>query len=280
MSSGSAPSIVQIGAGTASPFPMFERIWEVFSAKGIRTVFVTIGNSVSSAADLDLAEAIGCPIHVVPVSSKGGAEWEELLAIVKEKKREGANAQFPFTEGAQQKWILPKNIRIQKALPFWHGGVVAATAAATPIPTIPVQEFVAAINAEMKLKDGESRVDILKIDTKEEWPGLEKGILAAVLDAGYRPGLVLVNWTSFPDTDLSTTLAAGHLQNAGYKLCGKEGSRFLYFFSDNDLYQVCSWEETAVSNPLFNEIGQQILAAHATAKVPSSEQKAAGDASA
>jgi hypothetical protein len=258
---------------------MFERIWEVFGAKSIRTVFVTIGNSASSAPDLDLAESIGCPIHAVPISSKGVVEWEELLAIVKEKKREGANAQHPFTEGAEQKWILPKNIRIQKALPFWHGGQIQREGD-VPLSTVPMQQFIRAISAEMKLKDEEGRVDILKIDTKEEWPGLEKGILAAVLDAGYRPGLVLVNWTSLPDTDLSTTLAAGHLQNSGYKLCGKEGGRFLYFFSDNDLYQICSWEETAVSNPLFNEIGHQILGAHAKAKLPSSEQKAAGDASA
>lgn len=280
MSSSSGPGIVYVGAGTSSTFPMFDRVWEIFSAKSIRTVFVTIGNSQSSMADLDLAEAIGCPIHAVPISSKGAAEWAELLAIVKEKKREGGNTVYPFTEGAQQKWILPKNIRIQAALPFWHQGQIQRGEEGLTISTAPVQEFLSAITGEMKLQGEQGRIDILKIDAKEEWPGLEKSILAAILDAGYRPGIVLVNWTTRPDIDLSTTLAAGHLQNAGYKLCGKVDTRFLYFFTDNDLYQSCSWEETAVSNPLFNEIGQQILAQVKAAEVPSPDQKAAGDASA
>lgn len=231
----------------------------MFSAKSIRTVFVSIGNSASAAPDLDIAESIGCPVHAVPLSAKGTAQWEEVVAILKEKARKDGNATHAFTEGAERKWVLPKNIRIKSSLPFWHEGQIQKGDAR--LPTAPVQEFLSAITREMKIQEPEGRVDILKIDAKEEWPGLEKAILAAVLDAGYRPGLVLVNWSMRPDEDLSTTLAAGHLQNSGYKLCGKDDTRFLYFFNDNDAYQSCSWEDTAVANPLVNEIGQQVLAA-------------------
>ena len=88
--------------------------------------------------------------------------------------------------------------------------------------------------------------------------------------------MVLVNWTAAPDIDLRTTLAAGHLQNAGYRLFGKEGTRFLYYFSDNDLYQLCSWEDTRVPNPLLSELVRQLhLGGGRGTEVHSPEQKAA-----
>lgn len=301
-----APAIGAIGLGSSAPFPMFDRVWEIFTEKGIRTIFVSIGNSSSSAADLDLAETIGCPMHVIPLTEKGRAEWAEIAAILKEKKREGANATHSFSEGAEQKWILPKNIRVQEAVPSWEAGTIrrtlhvlegkpcapseSARREGAEISTIPVKLFVDTICREAKLKDDITRIDILKIDAKSEWPGLEKNILAAVLDAGYRPCIVLVNWSEAPDVDLSTTLAAGHLQNSGYRLYGKEGTKFLYYFSDNDLYQLCSWEDTKAANPLVNELARQLLVAGpfasgsadaATSKeVPASDQKEADNASA
>ena len=279
--SAAAPAIVTIGAGSSAPFPMFDRAWEIFADKGIRTVFVSIGNSSSSAADLDLAEGIGCPLHIVPLTEKGRAEWAEIAAILKEKKREGDNATHPFSEGAERKWILPKNIRVQEAVPSWEAG--SARREAAEIVTIPVKLFADTICKEMKLKDDATRIDILKIDAKAEWPGLEKSIVAAVLDAGYRPCILLVNWSDAPDVDLSTTLAAGHLQNSGYRLYGKEGTKFLYYFSDNDLYQLCSWEDDKVANPLLNELARQLRPVGPPAppaEVPAPDQKETENASA
>jgi hypothetical protein len=258
---------------------MFDRAWEIFTDKGIRTVFVSIGNSSSSAADLDLAEGIGCPVHVVPLTEKGRAEWAEIAAILKEKKREGGNATHPFSEGAERKWILPKNIRPQDAVPSWEAG--SAKREDAEIAMIPVKVFADAICRELKLKDDATRIDILKVDAKAEWPGLEKSIVAAVLDAGYRPCILLVNWSEAPDVNLSTTLVAGHLQNSGYRLYGKEGTKFLYYFSDNDLYQLCSWEDTKAANPLVNELARQLrLIPAAPTEVPAPEQKEGDNASA
>jgi hypothetical protein len=124
----------------------------------------------------------------------------------------------------------------------------------TTLRTQNIGDFMASIAAGMKLKDNANRIDILKIDTTASAPGLERGLLASVLSSGYRPCIILVNWSKMPDVDLSTTLAAGHLQNSGYILLGKIGSKFLYYFTDEDLYQICSWEGIVQNNPIVTEI--------------------------
>jgi hypothetical protein len=252
---------------------MLDRIWEIFSAKSIRTAFVTIGNSSSSAADLEIAETIGCPIHAVPLSEAGQQAWTEVAACLQAKKREGANATHPFSEGAERKWILPKHIRIQDALPFWMEGQIQNGAYSKQ--TLPVRTWAEKICSGMKVTEEGGRIDFLKVDTVAEWPGLERSVLAAILDAGYRPGIVLVNWSSQPDVDLQTTLAAGHMQMIGYRLFAKEGTKFLYYFSDSNLYEICSWEDTSVGNPLVGEI-VRLMATQSRAppaEVPAQEQK-------
>jgi len=231
-------------------FPMLDRLFDFFAGKGIRTVFMTIGNSATAAADLEIAEGLGCPLHVVPLNASEKSQWEEISAILKAQKREDTAS--AFSQGAETKWILPKNIRIQSELPWWRNGQIDISGEA--VKTKPAVEVLAAICAPMKIKDAVTRLDILKIDTSFTAPGLEKPILSAILDAGIRPSLVLVNWSDRPDVVLSATLAAGHLQNSGYRLIGKEGHKFLYYFTDHDMYQLCSWEDMTKHNPLLHEI--------------------------
>jgi hypothetical protein len=231
-------------------FPMLDRFFDFFAAKGIRTVFMSIGNSTTATADLEIAEGLGCPLHAVPLNASEKAQWEEITAILKARKREDTAS--AFSTGADTKWILPKNIRIQSEIPWWRTGEIDISGEA--VKTKPAAELLAAICAPMKIKDAVTRLDILKIDTRAAAPGLEKAILAAMLDAGIRPSLVLVNWSDRPDVVLSATLAAGHLQNSGYRLIGKEGHKFLYYFTDHDMYQLCSWEDMTKHNPLIHEI--------------------------
>jgi len=231
-------------------FPMLDRFFDFFAGKGIRTVFMTIGNSATAGADLEIAEGLGCPIHVVPLNASEKSQWEEISAILKERKREDTAS--AFSAGADTKWVLPKNIRIQSELPWWRNGQIDISGES--VKTKPVVDLLAALCAPMKIKDAVTRLDILKIDTRLSAPGLEKAILAAILDAGIRPSLVLVNWSDRPDVVLSATLAAGHLQNSGYRLIGKEGHKFLYYFTDHDMYQLCSWEDMTKYNPLLHEI--------------------------
>lgn len=249
----SDPSLVSvIGKDSAEPFPMLERAWDIFSGKGIRTVFVSIGNSKSVAADLEIAEGLGCPINQVSLNAAEAAAWAEVSSILKERKREESAA--PFSAGAESKWILPKNVRPQAMVPWWSNGTVDLSF--NTIKTQSVADFVEPICTTMKVKDNIKRIDILKVDTVAAAPGLERGIIGAVLNAGFRPAIVLVNWTDRPDVGLATTVAAGNLQNCGYRLMSKIDNKFLYYFTDNDLYQICSWEETNYQNPLMHELIQ------------------------
>lgn len=239
-----------IGANSADPFPMLDRSWDIFSAKGIRTVFLSIGNSKSVAADLDIAEGLGCPINHVALNQAEVAAWAEVSSILKERKRE-ETAQ-PFSAGAESKWILPKNVRSQETLPWWSTGTVDLSGG--PVKTQAVARFVESICTTMKVKDNVVRIDVLKVDTVAAAPGLERGIIGAVLNAGFRPAVVLVHWSESPNVGLATTVAAGNLQNCGYRLISKVDNKFLYYFTDDDMYQLCSWEETSCQNPLMNEI--------------------------
>lgn len=251
-----------LGAESSCPFPIPDRAWEIFSTKGIKAVFLSIGSSASALPDLELAESLGCPINIVPLKEAHREAWTEVAAILKSRKREDGSA--AFSAGAEKKWILPKNIRIQSSFPWWTAGT--ADLSGSVVATEPFLAAVDRICKEIKTKNGETRLDILKVDTADTCPGLESSILAAALNAGVRPALVLVNWSRAPDTDLMITSAAGHLQNSGYRLLGKAGNRFVYYFTDNDLYQTCSWEDEHVMNPLVNEIIKSYREAAATAK--------------
>ena len=237
-----------LGATSSAPLIIVDRVWDTFSQKGVRTVFVTIGNSSSSLADLELAESLGCPINCVPIGEQQVEEWKEVASVLKERKRT-ETAKFEFSVGTNEKWVLPKNIRIQESLPWWFNGTIDVSG--DVVKTERFVQFAERLCKEMKVKDNDVRIDILKLDVKT---GFERAILSALLDAGFRPAIIVVNWQKMPDTDLSTTLAAGHLQNSGYKLLKATGPQFLYFFTNNDMYQICSWEKTDVTNPMLNEI--------------------------
>lgn len=250
-----------IGKESVDPFPMVDHAWDIYSGKGIRTVFFSIGNSKSAAADLDIAESLGCPIHAVPLNQGQADEWAEVSQILKERARTGGSV---FSEGAEKKWILPKNIRVQSTLPWWYDGQIdisgsgisangiSGMSANSAIKTREIMATMADVATSLKLKSS-ARLDILKIDCSAA-PGLEKPLLAAVLSAGFRPGIIIVNWSGMPDVELSTTLAAGHLQNSGYRLMSKIDSKFVYYFTDQDMYQICSWEDSTCTNPMLNAI--------------------------
>ena len=245
-----AKMLSKVGEKGGETFPILDHIWDIFGTKGIRTVFLTIGSSKVALPDLEIAENLGCPLNIVALNEAEKGLWTEVSGVLKERKREAtAN---PFSAGAESKWILPKNVRISDTLPWWENGTIDISGLV--IKTQKFSDYMQGISSTMKIKDNLTRIDILKIDTAFSAPGLERSILAAVLNAGYRPAIILVRWTSMPDTELSATIAAGHLQNSGYALLGKEENKFLYYFSDEDLYQICSWEGVTTSNPITTEI--------------------------
>ena len=59
-----------LDASGVDPFPILQNVWSFFSKKGVKTVFLSIGSSVSAIPDLILSEQIGAPIHYIPLSAR------------------------------------------------------------------------------------------------------------------------------------------------------------------------------------------------------------------
>lgn len=244
-------NITTIGVKGVDPFPVVDKLWDVFAGKGIRTVFLSIGTSVSPLADLEIAESLGCPANICAIGESEKKNWSDVSTVLKDRKRDSAASSF--TEQVDTKWILPKNLRMLDSLPWWENGTVDISGTG-PVATQKVDALVASICGTMKLKDGAKRIDVLKIDTTQSAPGLEIPILNSIISAGYRPSVLLVKWSVMPDTDLTTTNAAGHLQCCGYTLLRVKDNKFLYYFNDDNIYEICSWEQRTNINPIANEL--------------------------
>jgi hypothetical protein len=237
-------------------FPFIKGAWDVFFKKGKTTVFITIGSSKSSIADLEIAESIGCPLIVVPGSKAGLAGWIEVAECIKTHEP-AVNPKSDFSNGADEKWILPKNLRIEaNSMPTWGTGTIIK-ADNYCVEGVPFYDWVKEKCEKFGLSADETRIDILKIDLQD---GSERSLLYAMLDAGFRPSFIIVNWSDSPDNNLPTGITAGHLQNSGYVLIRKEGTKFLYYFVDSDIYRICSWENTGVINPMVDQIVTQVRA--------------------
>lgn len=242
--------VTTVGEKGSDPFPILDKLWDIFAGKGIRTVFVSIGTSKSPLADLEISESIGCPLHIVPLGEAERAKWSEVRTVLTDRKRgEDSSA---FTENVDSKWILPKNLRALDSLPWWEKGTIDISG--TVLSTEKFDSTVASICAGMKLKDAAKRIDVLKIDTHSFAPGLEVPLLNCLLADGYRPSVIVVKWSAMPDVDLRTTIAAGHLQNCGYSLFSSIEDKFLYYYNDENLYEICSWEKRAEIHPIVEAV--------------------------
>jgi hypothetical protein len=246
VSNSSLPTVI-LGLNTNAPFPCIDNILNFYYKKNIKTIFASIGTSKSCIADLEMSETLGCPIFIAPgVESK---KWKTLERYIKEKNLNTylvCDTSDSFFTGFEEKWVLPRNIRIQETVPWWTSGSIDV--GTESLKTTIFTEWVSSICSTMDID--EIRLDILKVDLPN---GLERGILLSMLDAGFRPALVLVNWLHSPDADVSTTLSAGHLQNCGYTLLRIEGTKCLYYYLAQDAYMMNSWENTNVPNPMIAE---------------------------
>lgn len=226
-------------------WPILENLWNFYEKKGIKTVFFSVGSSPRAMADLEIAETLGCPVHIFEVRKEGIDGWNEVQQILKSRK--SPDSPSPFSESANTKWVLPKNIRVQNAIPGTFSGSMEISDVSYPV--LSWDQCIK--NATQTMNIPESRIDILKISLGL---GIEKNVLYSLLDTGYRPGLILVEWTEAPDSNIFTTLCAGHLQNSGYTLLAKKGNHFFYLYNDRCLYELCSWEQNNVENPMIAEI--------------------------
>lgn len=222
---------VKLIGNETEKWPMINDLWDFYNKKGIKTVFFSVGNTTSAYTDLDIAETLGCPINLFGSTDETMQKWEEVKQVLKSRKR--PDTAVPFSEGAETKWVLPKNIRFYPDVPSFNTFQTA------------VQTVTSAMNIT------EQRIDILKVTLGS---GAEKALIYSLMDSPYRPGLLLLQWSSMPDTDLPTTLCAGHLQTCGYTLMAHKEDKFLYHYNDRCMYEICSWETNKVENPMVSEI--------------------------
>ena len=227
-------------------FPILEGIWDFFSAKGSKTVFVSVGSSPSPLPELDLSEMLGCQINLFDTRSSFQQQWEETKEILKTRKAKEDSSSF--AKEALKKWVLPRNIHVDGTLPFIHQGELMI--GGEKIVTSNLREKVETICERLGFPKDEAHIDFLKIDVPEK----EELVLSAVLKARFRPSLLLIRWSHMPDEDMNTMLQAAHLQTLGYRLLGNEGSKFLYYYTDVNYYESCSWQRVGPTNPLISEI--------------------------
>lgn len=232
-------------------FPMLEGVWDFFSSKGTKTIFVSVGSSSSPLPELDLAETLGCPIHVFEPRSSTQQQWEETKHLLKSRKPTEETSLF--AKDAIKKWVLPRNIHIDGTLPFMYDGELVIEG--EKFLTSSVRQKVEEISERLGFTKEEAHIDFLKVDV----PKKEDLILSAVIKARFRPSLLLVRWSHLPDEDMNTMLMAAHLQTLGYRLLAKEDSKFLYYYTDTNYYESCSWQVIGSTNPLIAEITNAFL---------------------
>jgi hypothetical protein len=241
-------STILFGKDGSNPLPMLEKLWDFYSSKGNKTVFVNIGTSSSPLAELEIAESLGCPIHIVEPYQENRNLWNKVLEILKTRKI-SEETDCDFTKNVSSKWVLSKNLHLYSALPFFYDGLVKIDD--VMIDTVIFKQFVKNICSKMNIPEDQGRIDLVNLQINSVF---ERYFLYALIDAGYRPGLVLVTYNLKPDYDLSTSQVAAHLQNVGYNLLTKEENKFLYVFNNDNIYEITSYENTSVKNPLVNEL--------------------------
>jgi hypothetical protein len=234
------------------PYPMLGNVWDFFSTKGTKTVFVSVGTGNTCLPELDFAETIGCKVLKLdtPETSK---KWTEVVEVLKTRKVSDTTSEF--AKLAARKWVLPKNLCIDSSIPSHCNGTLVVegnTIQTRSWPSILEEHCTKTIG----LPAENVHIDVLKIDLCP----FEDQVLSSLLSSGFRPSLLLINWISTPDQDMRSMNLAANLQMQGYALVGKEDSRFLYYYTDVNYYETCSWEKVATKfeNPLMRELVRSI----------------------
>jgi hypothetical protein len=230
---------------------MIANIWDFFSEKGTKTVFFSIGSGSTCVPDLDFAETIGCPIVKFDTPDMS-EKWNEIKELLKTRKVSETTSEF--AKPAARKWILPKNLLIEACIPFLYNGTLEVEG--FQVKTRNWLDLIKEHCARLGLSEDSLRLDAVKIDSSP----FTNLILDSLWHSGFRPSLLLINWLETPDTSTSSLLCAGHLQMLGYTLVGKEGSRFLYYYTDTNYYETCSWEQPAkrFENPFVSNLAKTI----------------------
>jgi hypothetical protein len=154
-------STILFGKNGSNPLPMLEKLWDFYSSKGNKTVFVNIGTSSSPLAELEIAESLGCPIHTVEPDEENRKLWNKVLEILKTRKI-SEETECDFTKNVSSKWVLSKNIHISSALPFFYDGLVQIND--IMVDTVIFKQFVKNICSKMNISEEQERIDLVNLN--------------------------------------------------------------------------------------------------------------------
>jgi hypothetical protein len=205
------------------PIPMLKDIWNFFNTKGMRTSIISVNSFTSFNVDLELTESLGCNIHLLLDNNECENRWTILQKTLKDRAISPEYENLEWLEGTQKRWILARNLKTKRVELSWKS----------------LKQY--CDDASL------TQIDLFKVEGTNE---NEKELLYSLFHYGYRPSLILVRWTENPDTSVPSMLAAGHLQNVGYRLLDEKNGWFLYHFTDVCIYDTCSWCDTKCQNPI------------------------------
>jgi hypothetical protein len=212
-----------------------------FQYQNSERVAITITNDPNVwREDLCIAERLFSHLIVLPAFSSNDihiSNMEIVKRVLKERLQYPNIKENPDLLDIAKIWVLPTKL---------HRGP-NISAFSNPIEN-PMYAALAPIFAEINT---DPVIHYLKIEVPN---GFERNLIYTVLDSGFRPSLLLVKWLKDIDDDVATAHCNGHLQNTGYRLISLQNKYALYYFTDQTLYDSCSFKTIGLNNPIFSSI--------------------------
>jgi hypothetical protein len=213
-------------------FPSLRNLYDFFTPRAKQISVCSIGLDYGGF-EIDVIENTGCTVHIYDARWGAEQKYKTIERVTREHKTEDSDPDW--VKPLADRWIPKNRLIFHKTLPYQYSG---------------------SINVLGELETySEERLDILKLSYDEFNPFF----LYNFINMGYRPGLIYIHWTSHPDESNESMLAAGHLQNTGYRLLAVDGKWFLYMYVNQNIYESVSWARTDVTNPMLEDYQKVVI---------------------
>lgn len=216
-------------------FPSVVNLYDFFAPRTKEITIWSFGFR-NGEFECDIAESTGAKVHIFDARQGKKERYEIYNRVMNTHETDPSDPDW--AKDLTEYWILPDSTSFHSVLPGLYNGSLDLSGTLTQF---------SAFTAE--------RVDLVKVDYGEHTPF----IVVSLLQHGYRPGLLWVNWNEHPDFSNLTMSVAGNIQTLGYRLLKAEGNYFVYMFVDDCMYELCSWARTDCSNPMFLEFKDQLF---------------------
>lgn len=216
-----------------------------FEYKQGNRIFLTLTDTTSVwQEDLGLAERLFADMVLLPIGSNQESELNQTQAILKERMKVPGVKENPVWEQIAKTWVLPGKLSLGPN-----------ESCLTSLATDSLKRALEPVFT--RLTPGEEKLHVVKVEVAN---GGERPILYKLLDECFRPSLLLVKWSQDLDEHIPTAHCAGHIVASGYAQIAFENGYSLYMFKNDPLYDICSFKEAGLTNPILNAILQSIPA--------------------